>query len=214
MSAFASGTTPNANNTMKILFIILLSVFVFSCEEDNCYKFGTTKEACESKSNCRFRTSAVSLIVDDSPTEWMEIILRGWDPNFLTNSRVGICIDKDNKVSTHQDDKANEKDSGGYQSNTSWCYRFMPSLMAGLLLPLSPSSDWIRCSELAESMKPDSLPVCGNGIIELGEQCDTDQLGTMPDCATHAARLNKGPYTSGVITCTPVTCQWDYSQCQ
>ncbi|MBU1239219.1 hypothetical protein KJ865_05880, partial [Myxococcota bacterium] len=73
---------------------------------------------------------------------------------------------------------------------------------------------WIRCSELAESMKPGTLSVCGNGIIELPEQCDTDQLGTMPDCATHAARLNKGPYTSGVITCNERICKWDYSQCQ
>jgi len=58
---------------------------------------------------------------------------------------------------------------------------------------------------------------CGNGVIEPGEQCDGDQLGTMPSCSEHQAAVHPAfagdaIYTEGTITCT-TGCWWDFSNC-
>jgi hypothetical protein len=48
-------------------------------------------------------------------------------------------------------------------------------------------------------------PVCGNGTIELGEQCDTSDLG-----GNSCVDLG---YAAGELLCDPVTCTYDASQC-
>jgi len=74
---------------------------------------------------------------------------------------------------------------------------------------------WVQCAALGLF---DSDPIeCGNGIIEPGEQCDTDQLGTMASCAEHQAAVHPAfaadaDYTAGEITCR-VDCTWDFSGC-
>ncbi len=86
-------------------------------------------------------------------------------------------------------------------------------------------SEWKLCTELGlpydtidypfgiQYLSPEwDPPLCGNGIIEWGEQCDGDQLGSMADCAEHAALIGAGQYTSGEITCS-AKCTWDFGGC-
>jgi len=55
-------------------------------------------------------------------------------------------------------------------------------------------------------------PVCGDGIIHPGEQCDTGQLGTMEECAVYSSVTGDGAYTGGYIGCDEF-CRWDFSEC-
>jgi hypothetical protein len=48
-------------------------------------------------------------------------------------------------------------------------------------------------------------PVCGNGIVDLGEQCDGAELGGV-------ACVDLG-YSGGTLACDPVTCTYDASGC-
>jgi hypothetical protein len=49
------------------------------------------------------------------------------------------------------------------------------------------------------------VPVCGNGVVDLGEQCDGTELGgiTCEDLG----------YNGGELACDPVTCTYDASGC-
>ena len=49
-------------------------------------------------------------------------------------------------------------------------------------------------------------PVCGNGIVELGEQCDGDDLDGNT-CETLG-------YVGGELLCDPVMCTYDASMCE
>lgn len=49
------------------------------------------------------------------------------------------------------------------------------------------------------------LPVCGNGMIEPGEQCDGGELNGI-SCTDLG-------YTGGSLGCDPVTCTYDASAC-
>ena len=48
-------------------------------------------------------------------------------------------------------------------------------------------------------------PVCGNGTVDLGEQCDGADLGGI-SCAELG-------YSGGTLACDPVTCTFDASAC-
>ena len=49
------------------------------------------------------------------------------------------------------------------------------------------------------------VPVCGNGVVDLGEQCDGTELGGIT-C------MDLG-YNGGELACDPVTCTYDASGC-
>jgi hypothetical protein len=49
------------------------------------------------------------------------------------------------------------------------------------------------------------VPVCGNGVVDLGEQCDGAELGGI-GCADLG-------YSGGELACDPVTCTYDASGC-
>jgi hypothetical protein len=49
------------------------------------------------------------------------------------------------------------------------------------------------------------VPVCGNGVVDLGEQCDGAELGGIT-CADLG-------YSGGDLACDPVTCTYDASGC-
>jgi len=49
------------------------------------------------------------------------------------------------------------------------------------------------------------VPVCGNGVVDLGEQCDGTELNGV-------ACVDLG-YSGGTLACDPVTCTYDASGC-
>jgi len=49
-------------------------------------------------------------------------------------------------------------------------------------------------------------PICGNGVIEDGEECDDDQLAGQT-CVSRG-------FDSGELACNPTTCQFDESACE
>ncbi len=69
---------------------------------------------------------------------------------------------------------------------------------------------WVPCETLTRA------PVCGNGVIEPGEQCDTGQLGTFESCALHSAAYGGPQYTDGNVACydRSGTCIWNLGDCQ
>jgi hypothetical protein len=48
-------------------------------------------------------------------------------------------------------------------------------------------------------------PVCGNGVVDLGEQCDGAQL--------NGISCNDLGYAGGTLGCDPITCTYDASAC-
>nr|MDA3863518.1 hypothetical protein [Deltaproteobacteria bacterium] len=95
----------------------------------------------------------------------------------------------------------------------SYCIKILYFYFCGDFLD-PPSPIWITFEELQENLNGNYSPVCGNGVIEFGEQCDGSQLGTMSDCATHGSITGAGNWTSGEITCNEYYCYWEYDNCQ
>lgn len=75
---------------------------------------------------------------------------------------------------------------------------------------LTYTSGTLRCDDNCRidtsDCTGDSL-LCGNGILDFGEQCDQGLIGAA-SCAT----IDRG-YGGGVLQCNDATCRWDASQC-
>jgi cysteine-rich repeat protein len=70
---------------------------------------------------------------------------------------------------------------------------------------LSCSND---CSRLLFSNCKASASTCGNNVIEVGEQCDTNNWGSITSCT----QINDA-FTGGQLTCNPATCMFETSEC-
>lgn len=63
------------------------------------------------------------------------------------------------------------------------------------------------------STPDESLAVCGNGILELGEICDGDNLGIFDKCGYHPSLFGGGKnFSGGTLTCNS-NCRYDFSKC-
>jgi hypothetical protein len=60
-------------------------------------------------------------------------------------------------------------------------------------------------TETTEDTADTAAPVCGNGAIDPGEQCDGNNLGG-ESCVDHG-------FDGGVLACDPIVCVYDTSGC-
>jgi len=52
------------------------------------------------------------------------------------------------------------------------------------------------------------VPTCGNGVIDISEDCDGSLFGSINECTDYPE------FTSGNLFCNPVTCQLETTQCR
>jgi hypothetical protein len=194
------------------VFGLILLLAAIGCEEkqvSECYDFPANKEDCEAKSHCTYVVAGGNSIIINNSFYGTPL------PTFLSWYRlsfprdIGVCTDKNNKQSGNCDNDECED----INEEERYCLRISSFFTCGAFLS-PPSPKWITFEELQENLNGNYSPVCGNGVIEFGEQCDGSQLGTMSDCATHGSITGAGNWTSGEITCNEYYCYWEYDNCQ
>ncbi|MBU1496343.1 hypothetical protein KKF34_05635 [Myxococcota bacterium] len=207
---------------MRYLLIFIM-LFVYSCEKNtDCYALGKTKEDCESNPECRYRSIFSFMIYGEKKIASFYNILRGWDGK---DSNFNLCLHK-SKLYPPNPDGCEETDIPSCPVHKLYCLKLNELIVVAVGSKYAPSEDWIACEEIGGGLDKYNSPVCGNGVIEPGEQCDVEQcdveqcdaeqcdteLGSMPGCKEHGEALGNGTWTSGFITCT--ACKWDYRYCQ
>jgi hypothetical protein len=82
------------------------------------------------------------------------------------------------------------------------CSDYLPGSNGALV-----ECDYVTCKYNFRNCAGGPPQVCGDGVLESGEQCDGNQR-LARDCIEY-----NSSYTGGTLGCNPATCQFDLTQC-
>jgi len=202
---------------MKTVFLVLLMIVIISCDhgktEDPCYKIGATKEECEQNSECSYVDSKliVKIQYPHFTYEWpCYMLLSNVSP--AAQGTIGFCSVRN---------KSRSQD--GYAGET-FCYELSDNLFMTYYVnewAIWPNKTerekWVSCFDpppemLLDVTVPSCSSACGNGVIEWGEECDGENLGTPSGCAEFSGFTDHADYVDGAITCNE-DCTRNYDAC-
>lgn len=212
---------------MKIAYLVVIINVFAACEDSpDCYKIGIGKEACESK-GCRYLSLSPIVLINDVKIGTAADVFWYWHSTGDRSQvfEVGVCTEKLKPSGLHDDYNCCDEYPNDIccigTPDEHFCLKLAENIFLSLRFDKNNKDKvppgWKVCESIGipfEWMVPIE---CGNGIIEPGEQCDGDQLGTMASCAEHQAAVHPAfagdaDYTDGEITCT-TGCSWDFSGC-
>ncbi len=200
---------------------MLVVLTLVSCGEngdsENCVQVGGNQEDCIAHEKCRWVQADLTLLQEDG-------CLVGQSGTWYGSREMhlGVCVRRADPV---RPDTVVPDDGRGQPDRVKMCRRESRNLALVLLLDMAEHSirglspGWEPCFlEYSGIWEPvgsmiigNCTSVCGNGILEPGEECEGEFNHTGIMCGELTHWWGSGN-NDGHVTCQE--CRWDFSACQ